>query len=86
MEKLKDKLALLKPLCTDYETADLLSSLYSQVETLTKAGSLVSIAAERYGAVQHEDRLTESVQLMVSHVQTLKQQRDSALRQLQYTK
>lgn len=31
VEKLKDKLALLKPLCTDYETADLLSSLYSQV-------------------------------------------------------
>ncbi|ENN71905.1 hypothetical protein YQE_11442, partial [Dendroctonus ponderosae] len=86
VERLKDKLALLKPLCVDFETADLLSNLFAQVETLTKAASLVSIAAERYGAVQHEERLTESVQLMVTHVQTLKQQRDSAFRQLQYTK
>ncbi|KAL1505465.1 hypothetical protein ABEB36_005032 [Hypothenemus hampei] len=86
VEKLKEKMTLLQPLCTDFESADLLSTLFSQLETLTNAASHVSISAERYGAVQHEERLTESVQLMVSHVQTLKQQRDSALRQLQYTK
>ncbi|KAJ8964051.1 hypothetical protein NQ314_005192 [Rhamnusium bicolor] len=51
-----------------------------------KATLLVSISAERYGSVQHEERLTESVNLMVNHVQMLKQQRDSARRQLQYTK
>ncbi|CAG9759850.1 unnamed protein product [Ceutorhynchus assimilis] len=86
IERLKDKLALLKPLCVDVETADLLSTLFAQVDTLTNAASLVSIAAERFGAVQHEERLTESVQLMVGHVQALKQQRDSSRRQLQYTK
>ncbi|XP_066257059.1 inositol 1,4,5-triphosphate receptor associated 2-like [Euwallacea similis] len=86
VEKLKDKLGMLKPLCTDVETADLLSNFYSQVETLSNAASLVWMAAERFGAVQYEERLTESVQLMVSHVQALKQQRDSARRQLQYTK
>ncbi|XP_066154618.1 inositol 1,4,5-triphosphate receptor associated 2-like isoform X2 [Euwallacea fornicatus] len=86
VEKLKHKLGMLKPLCMDVETADLLSNFYSQVETLSNAASLVWTAAERFGAVQHEERLTDSVQLMVSHVQALKQQRDSALRQLQYTK
>ncbi|XP_050307812.1 uncharacterized protein LOC126744437 [Anthonomus grandis grandis] len=86
VEKLKKNLGLLKPLCINFETADLLSTLYSQIETLTKAASLVSIAAERYGAVQHEDRLTDSVNLMVNYVQALKQQRDTARRQVQYTK
>ncbi|XP_060532491.1 inositol 1,4,5-triphosphate receptor associated 2-like isoform X2 [Cylas formicarius] len=86
IEKLRGKLALLEPLCTDFESAELLSILLAQIEIITKASSLASIAAERYGAVQHEDRLTESVQLMVNHVQALKHQRDSARRQLQYTK
>ncbi|XP_076274518.1 uncharacterized protein LOC143205234 [Rhynchophorus ferrugineus] len=86
VDRLREKLALLQPFCTDFERAELLSMLFSQVDTLTKAASLVSISAERYGAVQHEDKLTDSVQLMVTHVQALKQQRDSARRQLQYTK
>lgn len=86
VEKLRKKLALLQPLCTDFDRAELLSTIFAQVDTVTKAASLVSIAGERFGAVQHEERLTESVQLMVSHVQALKQQRDSTRRQLQYTK
>ncbi|XP_023310458.1 uncharacterized protein LOC108917035 [Anoplophora glabripennis] len=86
IERLKEKLALLQPLCTDYETVELLSTLLSQVDKVVSASSLVSISVERFGSVQHEERLTESVQLMVSHVQMLKQQRDSARRQLQYTK
>ncbi|XP_030767218.1 uncharacterized protein LOC115890983 isoform X1 [Sitophilus oryzae] len=86
VDKLREKLTFLQPFCTDFERAELLSMLFAQVDTLMKAASLVSISAERYGAVQHEERLTESVQLMLTHVQALKQQRDSARRQLQYTK
>lgn len=57
-----------------------------QIDTIMNAISLVSMSAERFGAVQHEERLTDSVGLMISHVQTLKQQRDAARRQLQFTK
>ncbi|KAJ8919362.1 hypothetical protein NQ315_016454, partial [Exocentrus adspersus] len=86
IERLKEKLSLIQPLCTDYETVELLSTLLTQVEKIVNASSLVSISAEKYGSVQHEERLTESVHLMISHVQMLKQQRDSTRRQLQYTK
>ncbi|KAJ8975222.1 hypothetical protein NQ317_014526, partial [Molorchus minor] len=86
IERLKDKLALIQPLCTDYETANLLSTLLTQVDIVMKAASLVTISSERYGSVQHEQRLAESVLVMINHVQMLKQQRDSARSQLKYTK
>ncbi|CAG9819803.1 unnamed protein product [Phaedon cochleariae] len=86
MVKFKEKLALMQPLCIDYEKAELLSSLMSQIDIIMKATSLVSISAEKFGSVQQEERLTDSVGLIVSHVQMLKQQRDSARNQLQYTK
>lgn len=50
------------------------------------ASNHATISAERYGAVQYEERLSESVNLMINYVDTLKHQRDSARRYLQYTK
>lgn len=76
----------MQPLCVDAETTEMLTSLLAQVDVVMKASYHASIAAERFGAVQHEERLSDSVNLMINHVTLLKQQRDSARRQLQYTK
>ncbi|VEN62674.1 unnamed protein product [Callosobruchus maculatus] len=86
IERLIEQIDQLQSMCTDIRQAELLSTVSAQISTIMQAVQLVSIAAERYGSVQHEERLTESVGLMVDHVQMLKQQRDSARRQLQYTK
>ncbi|CAH2010212.1 unnamed protein product, partial [Acanthoscelides obtectus] len=86
IERLIDQIDQLSCMCSDIRQAELLSTVSSQISIIMQAVQLVSIAAERYGSVQHEERLTESVGLMVDHVQMLKQQRDSARRQLQYTK
>ncbi|CAH1159791.1 unnamed protein product [Phaedon cochleariae] len=86
IEKFKEKLSFMQPLCTDYEKAELFSNLMTQIDVIMNATCLVSISAEKYGSVQHEERLTESVDLMVNHVQVLKQQRDSARKQLQHSK
>ncbi|XP_050511381.1 uncharacterized protein LOC114327703 isoform X2 [Diabrotica virgifera virgifera] len=86
IEKLREKLTFMQPLCKDYETAEIFSTIMTQLDIIMNAASLASMSAERFGSVQHEERLTESVGLMVSHVQMLKQQRDATRRQLQYTK
>lgn len=86
IERLIGKVHRLQPLCVDAETTELLGALLSQVDIIIRATSLAATSAERFGAVQHEERLAESVQLMISHVNLLKKQRDSARSQLQYTK
>ncbi|CAH1278361.1 unnamed protein product [Diabrotica balteata] len=86
IDKLREKLTFMQPLCKDYETAEIFSTIMTQLDIIMNAASLASMSAERFGSVQHEERLTESVGLMVSHVQMLKQQRDATRRQLQYTK
>lgn len=86
IERLVEKVHRIHPLCVDFETTELVSALLAQVDVVMKASSLLSISAERYGAVQLEERLTESVNLMISHVELLKQQRDYARKHLQYTK
>lgn len=86
IDRLVEKVNRLHPLCVDAETTELLTSLLNQVDIILRASSLATISAERYGSVQHEERLAESVSLMINHVTILKQQRDSTRRQLQYTK
>lgn len=86
IEKLIQKANKIQPLCIDSETTELLSALLTQIEVVMKASIHATISSERYGAVQHETRISESVNVMVDHVNLLKQQRDSARRQFQYTK
>lgn len=86
LERLNQKINKMKYLCIDFETTELLTGLLTQVDIVTKASYLASISAERYGAVQYEEKLSDSVMLMVSHVNALKQQRDNSKRQLEYTK
>lgn len=86
IDRLIEKLTLIQPLCVDAQTTELLTNLLEQVEVVTNASNLAAISAERFGAVQHEQRLSDSVHLMINHVSTLKQQRDSARRHLHYTK
>ncbi|XP_039279333.1 uncharacterized protein LOC111044961 isoform X2 [Nilaparvata lugens] len=50
-----------------------LSDLHNQINTLTKAAMRVSSAAEMYGAVQQESRLSRAVDIILSHVENLKQ-------------
>lgn len=86
IDRLIEKIQKIKPFCVNAETTELLTGLLAQVDIVVKAATHAAISSERFGAVQHEEKLSESVSLMVSHVTLLKQQRDSAKRQLQYTK
>lgn len=86
IEKLTQRVNKLNKLCVDMETTELLASLLAQIDIVMNASALASSSAERYGAVQHEYRLSEAVQLMINHVNSLKQQRDLSRKQLQYTK
>lgn len=86
IEKLIEKLTRIQPLCTNAETTELLTNLLEHADVVMNACNHATISAERFGAVQYEDRLSESVNLMITYVEALKQQRDSARRYLQYTK
>ncbi|GJQ83986.1 hypothetical protein Trydic_g8719 [Trypoxylus dichotomus] len=86
IDRLMDRVYRLQPLCVDSETTEMLTDLLTQVDIVVRAAAYASISSERYGAVQHEDRLTEAVEVMIKHVTLLKQQRDSARKHLQYTK
>lgn len=50
-----------------------LSDLHTQITNLSKAAMRVSTAAEMYGAVQQESRLSRAVDIILSHVENLKQ-------------
>ncbi|KAI4462904.1 lymphoid-restricted membrane protein jaw1 [Holotrichia oblita] len=86
IDRLINKVYRLQPLCIDAETTDMLTDLLSQADIVMRAAAFAAVSAERYGAVQHEDRLTQAVDVMIKHVTLLKQQRDSARKHLQYTK
>lgn len=86
IDRLIDKVYRLQPLCIDAETTEMLTDLLTQVDIVMRAAAYVAISAERFGAVQHEDRLAQAVEVMIKHVTLLKQQRDSARKHLQYTK
>lgn len=80
INRLIEKVNRMKPLCVDFETAELLSALLTQVDIVMKASILACSSSEHYGAVQLEDRLTEAVNVMVQHVKLLRHQRDVARR------
>lgn len=84
--KVIDKITKIQPVNMDTEKAERLAGLLAQVDVIVRASALASISAERFGAVQHEARLADAVNLMIKYVTLLKQQRDSARKQLQYTK
>lgn len=86
IDRLVNKIHRLQPLCTDAESAEMLTDLLTQADIVMRAAAYASISAERFGAVQHEERLAQAVELMIKHVTVLKQQRDSARKHLQYTK
>lgn len=82
--KVIDQITQIHPLNT--EKAEHLTDLLTQIDVIVRASTLASISAERFGAVQHEARLSDAVNLMINYVTLLKQQRDSTRKQLQYTK
>ncbi|KAK5644109.1 hypothetical protein RI129_007954 [Pyrocoelia pectoralis] len=84
--KVIDKITQIQPVNMDTEKAEHLTGLLAQIDVIVRASTLASISAERFGAVQHEARLADAVNLMIKYVTLLKQQRDSARKQLQYTK
>ncbi|KAB0793189.1 hypothetical protein PPYR_12809 [Photinus pyralis] len=82
--KVIDQITQIHP--SNTEKAEHLTDLLAQIDVIVRASTLASISAERFGAVQHEARLSDAVNLMINYVTLLKQQRDSARKQLQYTK
>jgi len=86
IDRLIEKATCIQPLCVNKDSAELLTGLLAQIDVIIRASSHAAISAERFGAVQHEERLAEAVNLMINHVTLLKQQRDSTRKQLQYTK
>ncbi|KAF5280505.1 hypothetical protein FQA39_LY18050 [Lamprigera yunnana] len=77
IDKLSEKINQIRFMSVDAERAEHLAGLLTQIDVIVRASSLASISAERFGAVQHEARLAEAVNLMINHVTLLKQQRDS---------
>lgn len=56
-----------------YDRVEYLTDFQSQIDTLHKAALRVSSAAEIYGAVQQENRLSKAVDIILRHVENLKQ-------------
>lgn len=71
--RLRDAIQALSPLCTDSEKIELLENLQDQVEALYKSTIRVSTTAELFGAVQQENRLSKAVDIILNHVENLKQ-------------
>uniref|UniRef100_A0A1B6MTN1 Protein MRVI1 n=1 Tax=Graphocephala atropunctata TaxID=36148 RepID=A0A1B6MTN1_9HEMI len=76
LNKLKAAVQLLSPLCTDSEKIELLEKVGEQVDALHKSTTRVSTSAEMYGAVQQENRLSKAVDIILRHVENLKQAYD----------
>uniref|UniRef100_A0A1B6GHI6 Lymphoid-restricted membrane protein n=1 Tax=Cuerna arida TaxID=1464854 RepID=A0A1B6GHI6_9HEMI len=76
LDKLKAAVQLLSPLCTDSEKIELLEKVSEQVDALHKSTTRVSTSAEMYGAVQQENRLSKAVDIILRHVENLKQAYD----------
>ncbi|XP_046673067.1 mucin-5AC-like isoform X2 [Homalodisca vitripennis] len=76
LNKLKAAVQLLSPLCTDSEKIELLEKVSEQVDALHKSTTRVSTSAEMYGAVQQENRLSKAVDIILRHVENLKQAYD----------
>lgn len=73
VSRLRDAVQALSPLCTDSEKIELLENIQEQVEALYKSTIRVSSSAELFGAVQQENRLAKAVDIILHHVENLKQ-------------
>ncbi|XP_054266231.1 uncharacterized protein LOC128988701 isoform X2 [Macrosteles quadrilineatus] len=73
LAKLKLAIQMLSPLCTDSEKIELLEKVSEQADALHKSTTRVSTSAEMFGAVQQENRLSKAVDIVLRHVENLKQ-------------
>ncbi|KAF6199660.1 hypothetical protein GE061_005958 [Apolygus lucorum] len=85
-EALKSVVQLLSSACIDAEKAEMFEKIRLQVETLYKATLRVSSTAEMYGAVQQENRLSKAVDIVLRHVDNLKQSYDKEKTEHEETK
>ncbi|XP_014240896.1 uncharacterized protein LOC106661783 isoform X2 [Cimex lectularius] len=73
VDALKSAIQSLNDICTDGEKSDLFNKVSQQVETLYSSAIRVSSTSELYGAVQQENRLSKAVDVVLKHVENLKQ-------------
>uniref|UniRef100_A0A146MET5 Protein MRVI1 n=2 Tax=Lygus hesperus TaxID=30085 RepID=A0A146MET5_LYGHE len=85
-DALKSVIQLLSTVCIDAEKAEMFEKIRQQVETLYKATLRVSSTAEMYGAVQQENRLSKAVDIVLRHVDNLKQAYDKEKTEHEETK
>ncbi|XP_073997979.1 uncharacterized protein isoform X2 [Rhodnius prolixus] len=73
IETLRSSIQLLSTLCNDSEKSELYDKIRQQIENVYKSTLRVSSTAELFGAVQQENRLSKAVDIILRHVENLKQ-------------
>ncbi|KAK9508864.1 hypothetical protein O3M35_006323 [Rhynocoris fuscipes] len=73
VETLRSSVQLLNTLCNESEKVEMFEKIRHQIENLYKSALRVSSTAEIYGAVQQENRLSKAVDIILRHVENLKQ-------------
>ncbi|XP_021364654.1 lymphoid-restricted membrane protein-like isoform X2 [Mizuhopecten yessoensis] len=72
LKGLKDNLETLNQLCTDTQVRDVLRKIQTHLDILEQAAARVSSRAEVYGAVQQEKRMSKAIEIMITHVDTIR--------------
>ncbi|XP_060071644.1 inositol 1,4,5-triphosphate receptor associated 1-like [Ylistrum balloti] len=72
LKGLKDNLETLNQLCTDTQVRDVLRKIQAHLDILEQAAARVSSRAEVFGAVQQEKRMSKAIEIMITHVDTIR--------------
>lgn len=72
LNSLKALLTELSHHCYEGETKELICKMQSHIDIIEQSTSRISCRSEVYGAVQQEERISQAVDIMISHVENLK--------------
>ncbi|XP_033739706.1 uncharacterized protein LOC117327005 isoform X2 [Pecten maximus] len=72
LKGLKENLETLNQLCTDSQVRDVLKKIQAHLDILEQAAARVSSRAEVFGAVQQEKRMSKAIEIMITHVDTIR--------------
>ncbi|XP_069102190.1 uncharacterized protein [Argopecten irradians] len=76
LKGLKDNLETLNQLCIDTQVRDVLRKIQAHLDILEQATARVSSRAEVFGAVQQEKRMSKAIEIMITHVDTIRMVHD----------
>ncbi|XP_074642699.1 uncharacterized protein LOC141899953 [Tubulanus polymorphus] len=86
LKSVKESLKLLGQQCVTSEGREVLAKVQRHVEVLEQSTARVSSRAELHGAVQQEGRLSRAIEIMVQHVETIKQAYERKDQELEETR